>query len=223
MPYATLAAKVKIMRLTVIMVCLLVALTVRGVTPEVGKDKLRMLVKLPTISFQPDWTFDAERGFALGSGAVDTRTEITDVRKALKFDPSDAERQLRLAELYAAVNETTNSRNAWTRAVGFYRQRVELQPDDGVLLGGFIALLAVRPEAAGQGLGTALIAHIAARVARKRRWLYVSADGNNRAALRFYRRLGFQRVGRLPDLVRAGRVEILLRRPAAVEYHQRAR
>jgi ribosomal protein S18 acetylase RimI-like enzyme len=95
--------------------------------------------------------------------------------------------------------------------------------DDGILLGGFIALLAVRPDAAGQGVGAALVEHLGARVARKRRWLYVSADGNNRAALRFYRRLGFQRVGRLPDLVRPGRVEILLRRPAAVEYHRRAR
>ena len=95
--------------------------------------------------------------------------------------------------------------------------------DDGVLLGGFIALLAVRPEAAGHGVGTALVEHIGARVARKRRWLYVSADGNNGAALRFYRRLGFERVGRLPDLVRSGRVEILLRRPAAVEYHRGAR
>jgi len=93
--------------------------------------------------------------------------------------------------------------------------------DDGVLLGGFIALLAVRPDAAGQGLGTALVDDVRRRVGRKRRWLYVSCDGNNRAALRFYRRLGFLRVGRLPDLVRAGRVEILLRQP--IEYHRGAR
>ncbi|HXU62668.1 MAG TPA: GNAT family N-acetyltransferase [Polyangia bacterium] len=85
--------------------------------------------------------------------------------------------------------------------------------DDGVLLGGFIALLAVRPEAAGQGLGAALVEEAGRRVGRTRRWLYTSADGKNRGALRFYGRLGFRRVGRLPDLVRAGRVEILLRRP----------
>jgi ribosomal protein S18 acetylase RimI-like enzyme len=86
--------------------------------------------------------------------------------------------------------------------------------DDGVLLGGFIALLAVRPEASGQGLGRLLVDQVAARTFARRRWLYTSADGNNRAALRFYRRLGFTRVGRLPDLVRPGRVEILLRKPA---------
>ena len=86
--------------------------------------------------------------------------------------------------------------------------------DDGVLLGGFIALLAVRPESSGQGLGRALVEHVAARTFAARRWLYVSCDGNNAAALRFYRRLGFSRVGRLPDLVRQGRTEILLRKPA---------
>jgi ribosomal protein S18 acetylase RimI-like enzyme len=94
--------------------------------------------------------------------------------------------------------------------------------DDGVLLGGFIALLAVRPEAGGRGVGRALVERARAQVARKRRWLYVSADGNNRAALRFYRRLGFLRVGRLPDLVRAGRVEVLLRRATGDPLGERA-
>jgi ribosomal protein S18 acetylase RimI-like enzyme len=84
---------------------------------------------------------------------------------------------------------------------------------DGFLLGGFIALLAVRPEASGQGLGQQLVAHVEARVFAKRRWLFVSCDAGNTAALRFYRRQGFTRVGRLPDLVRAGRTELLLRKP----------
>jgi len=88
--------------------------------------------------------------------------------------------------------------------------------DDGVLLGGFIALLAVRPEASGQGLGRALVEHVAAQTFATRRWLYVSSDGNNAAALRFYRKLGFSRVGRLPDLVRQGRTEILLRKSAPI-------
>jgi ribosomal protein S18 acetylase RimI-like enzyme len=87
--------------------------------------------------------------------------------------------------------------------------------DDDVLLGSFIALLAVRPEASGQGLGRALVEDVAARTFATRRWLYVSCDGNNAAALRFYRDLGFLRVGRLPDLVRRGRTEILLRKAAA--------
>jgi ribosomal protein S18 acetylase RimI-like enzyme len=84
------------------------------------------------------------------------------------------------------------------------------QPD--VLLGTFIALLAVKPGAAGQGVGRALVAHVARQTFARRRWLYTSSDARNRAAARFYRRLGFSRVGRLDDLVAPGRTEILWRR-----------
>jgi len=86
---------------------------------------------------------------------------------------------------------------------------------DGFLLGGFIALLAVKPDASGQGLGAALVAHVEARLRPRRRWLFTSCDAGNRAALRFYRRLGFRQVGRLPDLVRRGRMEFLLRKAIA--------
>jgi ribosomal protein S18 acetylase RimI-like enzyme len=89
---------------------------------------------------------------------------------------------------------------------------VVVQPD--VLLGDFIALLAVRPECAGQGIGRALLDHVAARTFARRRWLYVSCDSGNRAAVRFYRRFGFRRVGALPDLVRPGHVELLYRKGA---------
>jgi ribosomal protein S18 acetylase RimI-like enzyme len=83
---------------------------------------------------------------------------------------------------------------------------------DGFLLGGFVSLLAVRPDAAGQGVGRALMEHVAARVFTKRSWLFVSCDAANARALSFYRKLGFERVGRLPDLIKPKRVEVLLRK-----------
>ena len=86
------------------------------------------------------------------------------------------------------------------------------QPE--VLLGHFIALVAVLPAAAGQGIGRMLVEEAATRAARRVRWLYTSSDADNRAAARFYRKLGFVRVGRLPGLVRVGRMEILWRRPS---------
>jgi ribosomal protein S18 acetylase RimI-like enzyme len=84
------------------------------------------------------------------------------------------------------------------------------QPD--FLLGVFVALLAVPPQAAGRGVGRALMARIERTALRKRRWLWVSCDGDNRAATRFYKKLGFARVARLPDLIRDGRTEILWRK-----------
>jgi ribosomal protein S18 acetylase RimI-like enzyme len=107
--------------------------------------------------------------------------------------------------------------NVWLAGPATVRPQGIVVATDGVLLGGFIALLAVRPAAAGQGLGARLVGHVADLTFARRRWLFVSCDAGNTGALRFYRRLGFTRVGRLPDLVEVGRVEILLRRGVSVE------
>ena len=88
------------------------------------------------------------------------------------------------------------------------------QPD--FLLGRFIALLAVRPEASGRGTGRALVERIEKETFTTRRWLYVSSDSTNQSAARFYKKLGFTRVARLPGLIADERTEILWRkhRPA---------
>jgi ribosomal protein S18 acetylase RimI-like enzyme len=96
--------------------------------------------------------------------------------------------------------------SAGTRVLGI----IVIQPD--VLLGTFIALLAVRPDAAGKGVGRALVEFVARRTFARRKWLYVSSDSANRPAAQFYRKLGFERVAKLSDLVRPGRDEVLWRR-----------
>jgi ribosomal protein S18 acetylase RimI-like enzyme len=88
---------------------------------------------------------------------------------------------------------------------------IVFQPD--FLLGNFISLLAVRPQAAGQGVGRALVARVEKATFKKRRWLYVSSDSANQSAARFYKKLGFSRVARLPGLISESRTEILWRKP----------
>jgi ribosomal protein S18 acetylase RimI-like enzyme len=91
------------------------------------------------------------------------------------------------------------------------------QPD--FLLGRFIALLAVRPEAAGRGIGHALVASIEKETFKTRRWLYVSSDSANLPAARFYKKLGFMRTARLPGLIRDGRTELLWRKARPMPGH----
>ncbi len=98
---------------------------------------------------------------------------------------------------------------------------IVFQPE--FLLGRFIALLAVRAEAAGRGVGRALVLRIEKETFKTRRWLYVSSDSENRAAAHFYKRLGFTRAARLPGLVRDGRTEILWRKPRPATAAQGAR
>jgi tetratricopeptide (TPR) repeat protein len=114
----------------------LVAMTALGATPEVGKDALRKLVKLPTVVFQSSWTFDSERGFTLGSGEHDATTELTALRQQLKQQSADAEIQLRIGELYFALNDAASGQKACGLAAGFFRQRLEIQPGDASLMRG---------------------------------------------------------------------------------------
>lgn len=125
------------MRLTFVWFCLLLALGVQAATPELGKDKLRRLVKLPGLTFQAEWAFDPETGFTLGSNDQDKSSQIKTLRKELLADPTDADGYLRLGALYADVNDYPNASSARSKAVQLFRNRVDLQPEDALLLAKF--------------------------------------------------------------------------------------
>lgn len=122
------------MRAIFVLSCLLMTLTVRGATPEVGKDTLRKLVKLPTITFPANWQFDPEHGFTLGSGDPDVLAQISALRKKMQRNNSDAERYLRIAELYSSINESSKAKHTCDRAVDLYRKQADMQPDNGIWL-----------------------------------------------------------------------------------------
>ncbi|HZV33553.1 MAG TPA: tetratricopeptide repeat protein [Verrucomicrobiae bacterium] len=120
-----------------LMIGWLVAVNAWGATPELGKDALRKLVKLPTITFESTWTFDSERGFSVGSSQQDAAAEINRLRQQLKHEPADAQIHLRIGQLYFTLNDIASGQKASGLAVDCYRRLLEMQPGDAALLRGF--------------------------------------------------------------------------------------
>jgi ribosomal protein S18 acetylase RimI-like enzyme len=80
------------------------------------------------------------------------------------------------------------------------------------LLGAYLELLAIAPEARGEGLGSALLAHLESLVFAQARNLFVCVSDFNEGARRFYARHGYQEIGPIPDLLIPGSSELLLRK-----------
>lgn len=80
------------------------------------------------------------------------------------------------------------------------------------LLGSYLELLAIAPEARGQGLGSALLGHVETLVFGQANNLFVCVSDFNEGARRFYARHGYREIGPIPDLLIAGSSELLLRK-----------
>ena len=81
------------------------------------------------------------------------------------------------------------------------------------LVGPYLQMLAVLPVCQGQAVGAAVLAwyeETARRGTLRNVWLCVS--GFNTNAQRFYERHGYALAGRLPDLLRDGEDELLMRK-----------
>jgi [ribosomal protein S18]-alanine N-acetyltransferase len=77
---------------------------------------------------------------------------------------------------------------------------------------GYIHLLCVMPEWRNRGVGALLIKHVEERVFREHPNVFLCVSSFNRAAQRFYKRMGFGRVGTLPDYIIKGHSEHLMRK-----------
>jgi ribosomal protein S18 acetylase RimI-like enzyme len=80
------------------------------------------------------------------------------------------------------------------------------------LLGDYLELMVVAPEARARGFGGQLLAHVERLTFARARNLFVCVSTFNRGARRFYARAGYREVGRIPALLISGRTEILLRK-----------
>jgi ribosomal protein S18 acetylase RimI-like enzyme len=77
---------------------------------------------------------------------------------------------------------------------------------------GYIHLLGVMPEWRNRGIGAMLIKYVEQRIFRELPNVFLCVSSFNRAAQRFYKRMGFKRVGNIPDYIVKGHSEYLMRK-----------
>ena len=85
----------------------------------------------------------------------------------------------------------------------------------GVLLGEYLKMLAVEPEQQASGIGRALMSELERRAFQRWPNVYLCVSDFNQAARGFYRRLGYEEVGVLQDLLVPGQGEIFMRKTIA--------
>lgn len=80
------------------------------------------------------------------------------------------------------------------------------------LLGDYLELLGIAPWARGKGLGRDLLAHIESVVFARTKNLFACVSDFNQSARDFYRKLGYQEIGPMPNFLIPGSMEVLLRK-----------
>lgn len=108
-----------------------------GMAAESGQDQLRALVRLPMVTVPFGWSFNPKTGLKLDIERPMARDRISEIEKSLEGTPADAERYLRLGDLYLDVPDYEKARNAYTISVSLFRKRVELEQDNASLLADF--------------------------------------------------------------------------------------
>jgi ribosomal protein S18 acetylase RimI-like enzyme len=80
------------------------------------------------------------------------------------------------------------------------------------LLGDYLELLGVAGWARRQGIGGLLLTHIEQLVFSRTKNLFACVSDFNAAARAFYKRMGYQEIGPIPNFLTPGSAEIFLRK-----------
>jgi ribosomal protein S18 acetylase RimI-like enzyme len=83
------------------------------------------------------------------------------------------------------------------------------------ILRGYVQTVGVMPEWRNRGVGSLLMAFAEKRIFRESPNVFLCVSSFNKAAQKFYRRLGYEMVGRLEDFIVPGHSEVLLRKTIA--------
>jgi tetratricopeptide (TPR) repeat protein len=108
-----------------------------GMAEESGKDQLRALVRMPMVTVSFGWSFTPKTGLRLDIEKPLAKDRIAEIEKGLTGTPADAERYLKIGDLYLDVPDYEKSRTAYTKSVSLFRKRVELEQDNASLLADF--------------------------------------------------------------------------------------
>jgi GNAT superfamily N-acetyltransferase len=82
------------------------------------------------------------------------------------------------------------------------------------LLGDYLELLGIAPQARGTGLGTTLLNYVESAVFGRTKNLFACVSDFNMSARKFYKHRGFQEIGPMPNFLIPGSAELLLRKTA---------
>jgi ribosomal-protein-alanine N-acetyltransferase len=82
------------------------------------------------------------------------------------------------------------------------------------LLGDYLELLGIALWARGKGLGGRLLEHIETMVFGRTKNLFACVSDFNTTARQFYKKMGYQEIGPMPNFLIPGSAEILLRKTA---------
>lgn len=80
------------------------------------------------------------------------------------------------------------------------------------LLGDYLELIGIAPWARGKGLGERLLRRIESIVFARTNNLFACVSDFNASAREFYKKLGYQEIGPMPNLLVPGSAEVLLRK-----------
>lgn len=82
------------------------------------------------------------------------------------------------------------------------------------LMGDYLELLGIAPWARGQGLGAQMLGQIESIVFGRTNNLFACVSDFNASARHFYRKMGYQEIGPMPNFLIPGSAEMLLRKTA---------
>ena len=109
----------------------------------------------------------------------------------------------------AAATDHLLRARAGDRVVGFALSA------PGILLGEYLKILAVDAAYQASGIGRGLMAELERRAFRQWPNVYLCVSDFNTGGRAFYRRLGYEEVGPLRDLLLPGKNEVLMRKTIA--------